>query len=165
MKRCSDFCAIVAAAVVALLLWPYPAITLADIPVVRAVLFYSPSCGHCHQVITVDLPPLFEKYGDRLQVIGIDIADERGSALFDAAAEKFNIAPENRGVPFLVVADVVLIGSLEIPEQFPILIEKYLAEGGVDWPDIPGLAQALAQAESPQHRENDPRAEELLDPE
>jgi len=36
---------------------------------------------------------------------------------------------------------------LEIPQQFPDLIEKYLAQGGVDWPDIPGLAEALAAAQ------------------
>jgi uncharacterized membrane protein len=115
---------------------------------VRAVLFYSPSCGHCHKVITEDLPPLFEKYGDRLQIIGVNIADAGGSTLFEAAGEKFNIPPEGRGVPFLVVADVVLIGSLDIPQQLPELIEQYLAAGGVDWPDIPGLAEAIAQAEA-----------------
>jgi len=39
----------------------------------------------------------------------------------------------------------VLVGSLEIPERFPELIETYLARGGVDWPDIPGLREAIAQ--------------------
>lgn len=28
-----------------------------DGPVVQAVLFYSPSCGHCHKIIQEDLPP------------------------------------------------------------------------------------------------------------
>ena len=64
--------------------------------------------------------------------------------------DKFSIPPENRGVPFLVVADVVLIGSLDIPQQLPGLIETYLAAGGVDWPDIPGLAEAIAQTEDAQ---------------
>lgn len=122
----------------------------ADSAAVRAVLFYSPSCGHCHQVITEDLPPLFEKYGDQLQIIGVNVAEEAGGALFNAAGERFGIPPENRGVPFLVVGEVVLIGSLDIPEQLPVLIEKYLAEGGVDWPDIPGLAATLAQANAGQ---------------
>ena len=134
----------------ALLLWCCVMTTHADTPVVRAVLFYSPNCGHCHKVITEDLPPLFEKYGDRLQIIGINTADPGGGALFDAAGEKFNIPSENRGVPFLVVADVVLIGSLDIPQQLPGLIEQYLAAGGVDWPDIPGLAEAIAQTEAAQ---------------
>jgi uncharacterized membrane protein len=136
--------------VLALLLWSLGLTTHADTPVVRAVLFYSPTCPHCHQVITEDLPPLFEKYGDRLQMIGVNTADAAGTTLFNATADKFKIPPENLGVPLLVVGDEVLVGSLDIPQQFPGLIEKYLAAGGVDWPDIHGLAEAIAQAEAAQ---------------
>jgi len=112
-------------------------------PVVRAILFYSPSCPHCHQVIQEDLPPLFDLYGDQLYIIGIDVSQPGGQELYQAAIQRFFI-PENRlGVPTLIVDNVVLVGSLEIPEQFPGLIEQYLAQGGVDWPDIPGLSEAL----------------------
>jgi uncharacterized membrane protein/glutaredoxin len=120
----------------------------AEPAVVRAVLFYSPSCPHCHRVITTDLPPLFEKYGDQLQIAGIDTTSAGGQALYEAAIQRFNIPPERMGVPTLIVGNVVLVGSLEIPQQFPDLIEKYLAQGGEDWPDIPGLVEALAAAES-----------------
>ncbi|MCA9971053.1 MAG: hypothetical protein KC425_12595, partial [Anaerolineales bacterium] len=41
-------------------------------PIVQAVLFYSPTCPHCHQVITQDLPPIQEKYGAQLQILGVD---------------------------------------------------------------------------------------------
>lgn len=112
-------------------------------PVVHAVLFYSPSCPHCHKVIQEDLPPLIEKYSNQLDIIGIDVSQPGGQTLYQAAIQHFAI-PENRlGVPTLIVNDVVLVGSLEIPEQFPGLIEKHLAQGGVDWPDIPGLSEAL----------------------
>ncbi|MFZ2095164.1 MAG: vitamin K epoxide reductase family protein [Anaerolineales bacterium] len=53
----------------------------------------------------------------------------------------FNI--EQGGVPFLVVGDTYLVGSVDIPNQFPGLIDHYLAQGGVDWPAIPGLAEAI----------------------
>ena len=43
----------------------------------------------------------------------------------------------------LIVSDVILVGSLEIPQQFPVLVEKYLASGGTDWPDIPGLSSIV----------------------
>ena len=121
--------------------------TQAQGAVVRAVLFYSPSCGHCHKVITEDLPPLFEKYGERLQIIGVDTAQPNGQALYQAAIQRFKIPPEQQGVPMLIVGDMVLVGSLDIPEQFPGLIERHLAQGGVDWPGIPGLAEALAAAQ------------------
>jgi len=112
-------------------------------PVVHAVLLYSPTCPHCHKVITEDLPPLFEKYGDKLDMIGIDVSQPGGQAIYQAAIQRFSI-PENRlGVPTLIIDNIVLVGSLEIPEQFPGLIEQYLAQGGVDWPDISGLSEIL----------------------
>ena len=111
-------------------------------PVVRAVLFYSPACGHCHLVITETLPPLMEKYGSRLELIGIDVSQPNGQALFGAAIQKFGL--EQAGVPFLVIGDMYLIGSLDIPEKLPGLIEMYLAQGGVEWPDVPGLRETIA---------------------
>ncbi|GAB4530121.1 MAG: vitamin K epoxide reductase family protein [Anaerolineae bacterium] len=116
-------------------------------PAVRAVLFYSPSCPHCHKVISEDLPPLLDKYGERLQIIGVDTTRPVGQALYQAALQRYSIPEERRGVPTLIIGDAVLVGSVEIPQQLPDLVEKYLAQGGVDWPDIPGLAEALAAAQ------------------
>jgi uncharacterized membrane protein len=116
-----------------------------DDAVVRAVLFYSPNCGHCHLVITETLPPLFEKYGNQLDMIGIDVTQPAGQALFLAVLQHFNL--ESGGVPFLVIGDTFLVGSVDIPEKFPGLIDQYLAQGGVDWPSIPGLAEAMAPAQ------------------
>jgi len=116
-------------------------------PVVRAVLFYSPSCPHCHQVIDNDLPPLAEQYGEQLDVLGINTAHPDGQTLYQAAITHFAIPPERRGVPTLIVGETVLVGSGEIPQQFPGLIEQHLAAGGVDWPAIPGLADILPAEE------------------
>jgi hypothetical protein len=115
---------------------------------VRAVLFYSPSCPHCHQVISQDLPPLLDKYGEQLQIVGVDTAQPGGQALCQAAIEHYNIPEERRGVPTLIIGAVVLVGSLEIPQHLPGLVEQYLAQGGVEWPDVPGLAEALAAAQA-----------------
>jgi len=115
-------------------------------PIVRAVLFYSPTCGHCEMVIRETLPPLIEHYGEQLYIIGVDTTKPQGQDLFEAARNAFDL--ELVGVPFLVIGDEYLIGSVEIPEQFPVLIEKYLAQGGVDWPDIPELRDAIHAAET-----------------
>jgi uncharacterized membrane protein len=115
--------------------------SLADQAVVRAVLFYSPSCGHCEYVITEVLPPLFEKYGDQLYMVGVDVTQPGGRALFLDVLQYFNL--ESAGVPFLVIGDTYLVGSVDIPEQLPGLIEQHLAGGGLDWPSIPGLVEAL----------------------
>ena len=111
--------------------------------VVHVVLFYSPSCGHCHYVITETLPPLFEKYGEQFQIVGVDVTNPDGQTLFLSALQKFEL--EGSGVPFLVIGNSYLVGSVDIPEQLPGLIEHHLAQGGVDWPDIPGLREALSQ--------------------
>lgn len=127
---------------------PSPAYAQDAKAIVHAVLFYSPSCGHCHYVITEILPPLFEKYGEQLQIIGLDVTQPQGQELFLATMRKFGL--ESEGVPFLVIDNLYLVGSLDIPEKFPGLVETYLAQGGVDWPDIPGLQELLAvEAENP----------------
>jgi hypothetical protein len=41
--------------------------------VVRAVLFYSSTCPHCHEVINVVLPPLVKQFGSQLDVSGFDV--------------------------------------------------------------------------------------------
>ena len=112
--------------------------------VVRAVFFYSPTCGHCQYVITEVFPLLFDQYGDQIEIIGIDITNPAAQPLFQAAIEFYEIPDEVRGsVPLLTVGDTWLIGSRDIPEQFPGMIEAGLAQGGIDWPAIPGLAEAI----------------------
>jgi uncharacterized membrane protein/thiol-disulfide isomerase/thioredoxin len=122
-------------------------------PTIRAILFYSPTCPHCAMVIQEDLPPLFDKYGDQLEIIGIDTSQPEGAKLYQATITRFQVPPERLGVPTLIIGDVVLVGSIEIPESFPALIEYYLSQGGVDWPDIPGLAENLPTTASEQPTE------------
>jgi uncharacterized membrane protein len=114
-----------------------------DPPAVQAILFYSPTCPHCHQVITEFLIPMQETYGDQVQILGIDTSDPAGQALYSMAIEHFEI-PENRlGVPTLIVSNTILVGAAEIPEQFPGIVEEGLLAGGVGWPDIPDLDQIV----------------------
>jgi len=122
--------------------------------VVRAVLFYSPTCGHCHYVITEILPLFFEQYGDQLQVIGIDVSQPDGWTLFINALQMFGL--DRGAVPFLVVGDTYLVGDVDIPQQFPELIEYHLALGGTDWPDIPGLVEMLIAVQSTQEAQPTP---------
>jgi uncharacterized membrane protein len=111
---------------------------------VRGVLFYSPTCPHCHVVMTEDLPPLIEKYGSQLQIVAVNTASEEGAALYRAAVETYQIPQQRLGVPALIVGDVLMVGSMEIPQLLPGLIEQHLAAGGVAWPELPGLPAMLA---------------------
>lgn len=112
--------------------------------VVRAVLFWRDTCPHCHIVIEQVLPPLQQQYGAQLDIQLIEVSTEVNANLLLQAANTFGIPYDQVGVPFMVIGDRVLVGSTQIPAELPGLIEQYLAQGGVDYPDIPGLADALA---------------------
>lgn len=66
---------------------------------VRAVLFYSPRCGHCHLVIREHLSPLQRQYGDQLQILKIDVDQAQGPALYREAIAVYAIPKARRGVP------------------------------------------------------------------
>jgi uncharacterized membrane protein len=94
---------------------------------VRAVLFYSPRCGHCHIVISEHLPPLQQRYGDQLQILMIDVDQAQGAALYRQAIVVYAIPEARRGVPTMIIGDTALVGSVEIPRRLPGLIETLLA--------------------------------------
>ena len=139
----------------------------AQAPVVRAVLFFSPTCGHCEHVVNDFLFPVwFPEYGGEaevrfdealgdqaafylatngsLEVLLTDVTVLAGAELFMASNGFLGLPDEQRGVPRLVVGDRYLIGSAEIPDEFPGIVEAGLTSGGIDWPAIAGLPEALA---------------------
>ncbi|MFH1103558.1 MAG: vitamin K epoxide reductase family protein [Actinomycetota bacterium] len=155
----------IAAVALTVLVIGTPGAAAAD-PVVRAVLFYLPTCGHCHYVIEEVLPGVFEAAGGtaavyydqtlasedvafylvtngRLEMLMVNSSVPGGGSLFEAATEALGI--ESTGVPRLVVGDQVLIGSVDIPDRFPAIVSDTLEAGGtIDWPAIPGLAETVA---------------------
>ena len=126
-------------------------------PIVHALLFFSPSCPHCHKVITEDLPPIMENFGDQIVILGINTYTEKGNELFSTALKHFNIPQEMAGVPMLIMGETILIGSIEIPQRLPELIAQGLESGGTEWPDIPGLAQLLTEETINESNENHPK--------
>jgi len=111
--------------------------------VVQAILFFSPTCPHCHDVIENHLPPIKEKYGNQLQLVGIDTSKQMGSKLYEDTVDALQIPQDRLGVPTLVIGEVILVGSSEIPQQLPALIETGLASGGIGWPNIPNLEESV----------------------
>lgn len=112
--------------------------------VVRAVLFHSPSCPHCRELIATGLPPLQRRFGARLQIAFVDASTAAGNSLFNVSLDQFGVPAQQRGVPTLLVGARMLVGSDEIPAELPGLVERGLAAGGVDWPAVPALREALA---------------------
>jgi uncharacterized membrane protein len=115
----------------------------AQTPIVHAVLFYSATCPHCHQVITESLIPLAEEYQEQLLILSVDTATQEGQMIYQAAIAHFQIPGERQGVPTLIVGDAVLVGSLEIPEKFPAIITDGLSQDGIAWPDLPQVLSVV----------------------
>lgn len=118
---------------------PGPAVH-AQAAVARAVLFTSPTCTFCQDIVEHQLLPLLQPFGEQLQVLYVNVEEETGQRLYEATIETYNIP---RGVPLVLMGEKWLMG-IDIPTQFPALVETYLAQGGVDWPAIPGLEAYLA---------------------
>jgi len=131
-----------------ILLFPLVRPGAAQEPVIRAVLFYSPSCPHCLDVINSILPPLVDQYGTQLQIFGVNTYTEEGHRLFSNAVEVYAIPEERQAVPTLLIGQHALLGSGEIPDLLPGIIQQGLEEGGIDWPPITGLKEAMQETES-----------------
>ncbi|UCG85422.1 MAG: hypothetical protein JSW71_16015 [Gemmatimonadota bacterium] len=136
----------------------------AQTQVVRVVMFFSPSCPHCHDVIQDHLPIFFDVYGgeprmwvdqsaseaerslylmynEQLEILLVDATRPVGGRLFVADLESHGIPPEEGSVPRMIFGDDVLVGGIEIPSRFHPLMRQAVADGGLDWPPIPGLAE------------------------
>ena len=123
-------------------------------PVVRAVMFWLRGCPHCHEVIENVLPALEREYGQQFQLHLIELEDKADVDAYYAIAESVGVSKMAAGVPFLIIGKDVLIGSDRIRNELPALIDHYLAQGGVDYPDLlmlkpylPTPTAALAEVE------------------
>ncbi|MFH2101760.1 MAG: vitamin K epoxide reductase family protein [Chloroflexota bacterium] len=114
--------------------------------IVRAVLFWKDGCPSCYEALENVLPPLQEKYGEQLEILLFEVVTmEDVDHLYEVAAA-YGIPRERVGVPLLILGEQVLVGPAQISAELPGLIESYLAQGGVDWPDISGLETFLSAA-------------------
>jgi uncharacterized membrane protein/thiol-disulfide isomerase/thioredoxin len=129
--------------IILLALFASPVHAQAPQPVVHAVMFWMDGCPHCEDVIANVLPPLQEKYGAQFDLFMVEVKGvEDVDALYRVAAS-YNIPKEQTGVPFLVIGDQVLVGSAQVREQLPALIDDYLTRGGLDFPTNPILTDLL----------------------
>ena len=104
---------------------------------VRGVLFYMATCGFCGEIIDNYLPTLKQRYGDTLQILLVDVTSDAAYEAFSRLLEGLLKEKMAFGVPTLVIGDKVMIGAIQIPAQSEATIQRYLAEGGVDYVAMP----------------------------
>ena len=129
--------------VILLLIAALPVQAQQELPVARAILFFSPNCAHCHKVITESLPPLFEIYQDQLLILLVDITTEDGSTVFYNTLTDIGYPPEQAGVPFMLIGDQILIGAAQIPAELPGIVDAALEGDGIQWPQSEALLDML----------------------
>lgn len=126
----------------------------AEAPVVSTALFFSPTCPHCHKVMTSVLPPIQARFGAQLRIAYVDASTPQGNARWREVMAQHLVPPDRQGVPMMVVGDQLLIGEDEIPARLPGLVEQLLAAGGSRGPaflaaSAPPAAPAAATAAFP----------------
>lgn len=108
-------------------------------PVVHGVMFWMEGCAHCHEVLENVLPPLQQQYGDSLDIHLIELKTSEDFDRLLVVGEAYGFASHEVGVPFLIISDTALVGTDQIRNGLPQLIDSHLAAGGVGFPDIPTL--------------------------
>ena len=108
-------------------------------PVVRMLFFYSPTCVHCQAVIKDFIPPLMQKYGTKVEIAFIDISNTNNYIGLLQLEAAYGLDSSKAIVPEMFIGKDVLMGEVEIPEKLAGLIDKYLAQGGVDYPELARL--------------------------
>jgi glutaredoxin len=120
-----------------------------ETPVVKAIMLWMESCGQCHHIIDNVLPPLQQQYGSQLEITLFELTSLEDVDMLYQLAGDYGFEPGSVGVPFMLIGERALVGSQEIPQKLPSLIEAYLAAGGVDYPSLQGrAAEVLPQPEA-----------------
>jgi len=120
-----------------LLLLPTYTVTQAQDSVVYGIFFYSPTCGHCHEVLDNHWTQISDEFGDQLRVLFVDASTPEGGQLMNYTVMSMNI-PSN-GVPMLILGDQFLVGSIDIPQRAPIIIRDALQNDGIGYPPVEGI--------------------------
>lgn len=110
--------------------------------IVRAALFTTLDCRDCQLEVGAALGPLREKYGKQFELRTVDIVTAEDVEYLYQVAEFYGLSREDVDLPLVIVGEHILIGE-QMAVELPTLVDSYLAEGGMDWPSIPGQQETV----------------------
>jgi len=117
-------------------------------PVVNLLIFWTSDCRACREVLSDALPPLNERYGEQLSVQYVDVVSREDVNRFYQVAAALGVSQDEAHLPMIVIGEHVLIGSEWILAELPGLVERTLAAGGVEAPDISGSVAGPPELEA-----------------
>jgi len=119
------------------------------LPLVHGLFFFSRDCSHCQAVYRQVIQPLQQQYGARLDLRLVEISKPERYEMLLKAEEAFQVPPEERSLPTLVIGDQVLIGEEQARARLSQIIQQAATGTGLDWPVIPGLDPQSIQSDAP----------------
>ena len=84
-------------------------------------------------------------YGKQLDILGVNTTTPDGHALLQSAIKACKLPEGRRGVPIVIIWNMVMVGPEEIASGFPGLVKSFLEQGGSQLPPIPGLEEQVAK--------------------
>lgn len=104
-------------------------------------LFFSEDCDDCRFVREELLPKLSERFGDALKVKSYSIDDAENYDLLVALEKQFG--KMGNDIPVVFIGEDVL-GGEEVAGKLEGLVEKYLSQGGCEFPATAKTGEAVA---------------------
>lgn len=114
---------------------PLPAVEGA----VHGYYFYANDCPHCIVILEEVLELLEDEHGELLDIRLLEIGIPEYYEAMLIVEDYFSVESSERSIPTLVMYDQIMIGEEEIRDELPELVEIGLAEGGLSFPDVPGI--------------------------
>ena len=113
--------------------------------VVKAVLFFSPTCPHCKQFEKSVLPDLKKQFGNDLILRKVNVSTKIGKKVYHSAVEWLPIPPRLLVLPSIIVGVEIFAGNDQIKEHLPCFIKLKLQQGGIGFPKIPALEESPSE--------------------
>jgi len=117
---------------------------------VHALYFYANDCPHCIAALEEVISPLEVEYGDLLDVRLLEISLPEYYEAMLIVESHFDITAAERSIPTLIIGDQILIGETEVRDIFPGLVAEGLEQGGVPFPDVPGIDPSILVSVQPE---------------
>ncbi len=88
-------------------------------------------------------PAFYLMSNGQLQLLMVDTTTENGGRMFGDDSERLGM--DQAGVPRIDFGEQeYLVGSADIPDRFPGVVQEGLAGDGLAWPPVPGIEEAVA---------------------
>lgn len=113
---------------------------------VKAVYFYSASCSQCRYVSEKVIPPLKEKYGDRLMIDAREVSSEKNLRLLLDMERKAG-REINKRPPLIFIGDDIFEGRKAIESGLAAAVARYIEKGGAGDRMSGGASSSRAVAE------------------